>query len=188
MIRMITALTIAMTGFCIAGLIAPLQAEVAVQSESAPPKTNFSASPITPGFWQFSNKKYANSNDVAQGCRDYVTFQFPDGYYFTLSMKKRPHEASGPRLTSAIVHEVGRCMFDQKSQTEHCDVSVTEDSGATNNGFIEISYSSENGSLKMIIRATITAGSNGGKTETFERFPVKCPDEIVHNLMIPPKQ
>ena len=79
-------------------------------------------------------------------------------------------------------------MFDQKSQTEHCDVSVTEDSGATNKGFIDISYSSENGSLKMIIRATITDGSNGGKTETFERFPVKCPDEIVHDLMIPPKQ
>ena len=188
MIRMITALTVAMTGFCIAGLIAPVQAEVAVQSESAPPKTNFSASPITPGFWQFSNKKNANSNEVAQGCRDYVTFQFQDGYYFTLSMKKRPHEASEPRLTSAIVHEVGRCTFDQKSQTEHCDLSVTEDSGATNKGFIDISYSSENGSLKMIIRATITAGSNGGKTKTFERFPVKCPDEIVHDLMIPPKQ
>jgi hypothetical protein len=40
----------------------------------------------------------------------------------------------------------------------------------------------------MIIRATITDGSNGGKTETFERFPVKCPDNIVHGLMIPPKQ
>ena len=35
MIWMITALTIAVTGFCIAGLIAPLQAEIAVQSNSA---------------------------------------------------------------------------------------------------------------------------------------------------------
>ena len=95
MIRLIPALTIAMTGLCIASLIAPVQAEVAVQSEAAPPKTNFSASPITPGFWQFSNKKNANSNEIAQGCRDYVTFQFQDGYYFTLSMKKHPHEASG---------------------------------------------------------------------------------------------
>ncbi len=188
MIRMIPALTVAMTGFCIASLSAPVQAEVAVQSEAAPPKTNFSASPITPGFWQFSNKKNANSNEVAQGCRDYVTFQFQDGYYFTLSMKKRLYEASEPRLTSAIVHEVGRCMFDQKSQTEHCDLAVTQDNGATNKDFIDISYSSENGSLKMIIRATSTDGSNGGKTETFERFPVKCPDDIVHDLMIPPKQ
>jgi hypothetical protein len=188
MIRLISAPTIATTALCIASLIAPVQAEVAAPSEAAPPKTNFRASPITPGFWQFSNKKNANSNEIAQGCRDYVTFQFQDGYYFTLSMKKRPPEASEPRLSSATVHEVGHCTFDRKSQTEHCDLAVTEDSGATNKGFIDIRYSSENGALKMIIRATITDGSNGGKTETFERFPVKCPDNIVHDLMIPPKQ
>ena len=47
MIRMIPAITVAMTGFCIASLMAAVQAEVAVQSE--PRKTNFSASPITPG-------------------------------------------------------------------------------------------------------------------------------------------
>jgi hypothetical protein len=188
MIRMIPAPIIAITALCIAGLITPVQAEVAVQSEAAPPKTNFRASPITPGFWQFSNKKNANSNEIAQGCRDYVTFQFQDGYYFTLSMKKRPSEASERRLSSAIFHEVGHCAFDRKSQTEHCDLAVTEDSGATNKGFIDIRYYSENGALKMIIRATITDGPNSGKTETFERFPVKCPDNIVHDLMMPPKQ
>ena len=177
-----------MVDLCVANLMAPVQAEVAIQSEAAPPKTNFSASPITPGFWQFSNKKNANSNEIAQGCRDYVTFQFQDGYYFTLSTKKRPYEASKPRLSSAIVHEVGRCTFDRESQIEHCDLAVTEDSGATNKGFIDIRYSSENGALKMIIRATITDGSNAGKTETFERFPVKCPDNIVHDLMSPSKQ
>jgi hypothetical protein len=50
--------------------------------------------------------------------------------------------------------KVGRCTFDRESQTEHCDLAVTEDSGATNKGFIDIRYSSENGALKMIIRAT----------------------------------
>jgi hypothetical protein len=40
----------------------------------------------------------------------------------------------------------------------------------------------------MIIGATITDGSNSGKTQTFERYPVKCPDKIVHDLMIPPKK
>ncbi len=188
MIRLISAPTIATTALCIASLIAPVQAEVAAQSEAAPPKTNFRASPITPGFWQFSNKKNANSNEIAQGCRDYVTFQFQDGYYFTLSMKKRPPEASEPRLSSAAVHEVGHCTFDRKSQTEHCDLAVTEESGATNKGFIDIRYSSENGALKMTVKATITDASNAGKSETFERFPVKCPDNIVHDLMIPPKQ
>src|SRR5712692_3239500 len=115
MMRLIPTPTIAMTALCIANLIAPVQAEVAVQSEAAPPKTNFRASPITPGFWQFSSKRNADSNQIAQGCRDYVTFQFQDGYYFTLSMKKRPSEASEPRLSSAIVHEVGHCAFDRKS-------------------------------------------------------------------------
>ena len=182
MIRLIPALTIAMIAPCIANLIVPVQAEVAIQSEAATPKTNFSVSPITPGFWQFSNKKNANTNEISKGCREYVTFQFQDGYYFTLSMKKHPPEAE-PRLKSAIVQEVGRCTFDRESQTEHCDLAVTEDSGATNKGFIDIRYSSENSALKMIIRATITEGSNAGDSETFERFPIKCPDNIVHDLM-----
>jgi hypothetical protein len=171
-----------MIALCIANLIAPVQAEVAIQSEAAPPKTNFSASPITAGFWQFSNKKNANINEISKGCREYATFQFQDGYYLTLSMKKHPPEAE-LRLKSAIVQEVGRCTFDQESQTEHCDLAVTEDSGATNKGFIDIRYSTENGSLKMIIRATITEGANAGNSETFERFPIKCPDSIVHDLM-----
>lgn len=182
MIRLVPALTTAMIALCIANLIAPVQAEVAIQSEAAPPKTNFSASPITAGFWQFSNKKNANINEISKGCRDYVTLQFQDGYYFTLSMKKHPPKAK-PRLNSAIVQEVGRCTFDQESQTEHCDLAVTEDSGATNKGFIDIRYSSENGELKMTVRATITEGANAGNSETFERFPIKCPDSIVHDLM-----
>jgi hypothetical protein len=36
--------------------------------------------------------------------------------------------------------------------------------------------------------APITGGPNFGKTESFERFPVKCPDNIVHELMTPTKQ
>ena len=79
MIRLISALTIAMIALRIANLIAPVQAEVAIKSEAAPPKTKLSASPITPGFWQFSNKKNANINEISKGCRDYVTFQFQDG-------------------------------------------------------------------------------------------------------------
>jgi hypothetical protein len=40
----------------------------------------------------------------------------------------------------------------------------------------------------MSIKATITAGPNVGKTESFERFPVKCPDNVVHDLMAPSKK
>ena len=64
-------------------------------------KMNFTVSPITPGFWQFSNKKNANTNEISKGCREYVTFQFQDGYYFTLSMKKHPPEAE-PRLNRQL--------------------------------------------------------------------------------------
>jgi hypothetical protein len=92
-IRLVLALTTAMIALCIANLIAPVQAEVPIQSEAAPLKTNFSVSPITPGFWQFSNKMNANKNEISKGCREYATFQFQDGYYLTLSMKKHPPEA-----------------------------------------------------------------------------------------------
>ena len=45
----------------------------------------------------------------------------------------------------------------------------------------------ESGALKMSIKATITGGPSSGKTESFERYPVKCPDSILHDLMLPPK-
>ena len=37
-------------------------------------------------------------------------------------------------------------------------------------------------------RYQVTSGPNAGKTESFERFPVKCPDNVVHDLMIHTKQ
>jgi hypothetical protein len=188
MIRPIAALLIATTMLCGASLIAPARAQVGAQSETAPPRTSFKASPITPGFWQFSSNRNADSGAIAEACRDYVTFQFQDGYYFTLSMRKNPSQSGEPRLSAASVHEVGRCTFDRRTQAEHCDVAVTDDSGTTNNGFIDIRYSTDGGSLKMSIKATITGGPNSGQMESFERFPVKCPDNIVHELMTPSKQ
>ena len=185
MIRFFPAL--AMTALSIAIMFAPVPTELAAQSESTPPRTNFRASPITPRFWQFSSIRNTNSSAIAQACRDYVTFQFEDGYYFTLSMRKNPPQSGEPRLSAASVHEVGRCTFDRKSQAEHCDLAVTDDSGTTNKGFIDIRYSTESGALKMSIEATISGGANSGKTESFERFPVKCPDSIVHDLMTPAK-
>src|SRR5438132_1345346 len=174
MIRLISAATIAVAILYIAGAPAPAQAEGAAPSETAAPKTNFRESPITPGFWQFSNTRATNSNAIAQGCRDFVTFQFQDGYYFTLNMKKNASQPAEPRLSAARVHEVGHCAFDRKSQSEHCNLAVTDDNGATSEGFIDVRYSTENGALKMNINATITGGASSGKTESFERYPVKC--------------
>ena len=152
----------AMAVLCIANLVAPVRAEVAAQGDAAP-RTNFRASPITPGFWQFSNTRNA-------------------------SVKKNSPQSAEPRLSAASVHEVGRCIFDRRSQAEHCDLAVTEDNGTTNKGFIDVRYSTDGGALKMSIKGTITDGANSGKTESFERFPVKCPDHVVHELMVPPKQ
>jgi hypothetical protein len=180
--------TLAMAAISIASAFASVRAEVAAQPEPAGSKTTFSASPITPGFWQFSNIGIMSSDAIAKACRTYVTFQFQDGYYFMLSMKKNAPESTEPRLNSATVHEVGRCTFDRNSQSEHCDVAVTDDAGKTNKGFIDIRYSMGNGALKMSIEATITEGPNAGKTESFERFPVKCPDNVVHDLMTSAKQ
>jgi len=187
MTRLIPAATIALAMLYIAGAPAPAQAEGAAPSETAAPKTNFRESPITPGFWQFSNTRTANGDVIALACRDFVTFQFQDGYYFTLSMKKNAAPPAEPRLSAARVHEVGHCAFDPKSQSEHCDVAVTDDNGATSEGFIDVRYSSDSGALKMSIKAAITGGPNSGKTESFERYPVKCPDSILHDLMLPPK-
>ena len=187
MIRLIPAATIALAMLYIAGAPAPAQAEGAAPSETAAPKTNFRESPITSGFWQFSNTRTANGDVIARACRDFVTFQFQDGYYFTLSMKKNATPPAEPRLSAARVHEVGHCAFDPKSQSEHCAVAVTDDNGATSEGFIDVRYSSESGALKMSIKATMTHGANSGKTESFERYPVKCPDNILHDLMLPAK-
>ena len=186
MIRFFPAL--AMAALSAASAFAPSRAEVAAQPESAVSNTDFKASPITPGFWQFSNIANASSDDIARGCREYVTFQFRDGHYFTLSMKKNADEPAEPRLNAATVHEVGRCTFDSASQSEHCDVAVTDDAGVTHLGFIDIRYSTGNSTLKMSIKATITAGPDVGKTESFERFPVKCPENIVYDLMSPTKR
>ena len=188
MIRPIAALSIATTMLCGANPIAPARAQVGAQSETASPRTNLKASPITAGFWQFSSNRNADGGAIAEACRDYVTFQFQDGYYFTLSMRKNSPHPGEPRLSAASVHEVGHCAFDRKTQAERCDVAVTDDSGATNNGFIDIRYSMDGGTLKMSIKAAITGGPNSGQTESFERFPVKCPDNVVHDLMTPPKQ
>jgi hypothetical protein len=186
MIRFVSALPTAALSIAIP--FSPAWAEVATQPEPAASNTNFSASPITPGFWQFSNIGNLSSDDIARGCRDYVTFQFQDGYYFMLSMKKNAPKSAEPRLSMATVHEVGRCTFNREFQSEHCDVAVIDDTGKTNPGFIDIRYSTENSVLKMSIKATITEGPNATKTESFERFPVKCPDNVVHDLMTPPKQ
>jgi hypothetical protein len=180
--------TLAMAALSIATAVASARAEVAVQAERAASKTTFRASPITPGFWQFFNIGNASSDVIAQACRTYVTFQFQDGYYFMLSMKESAPEFAGPLLSSATVHEVGRCTFDRESQSEHCDVAVIDNDDNINKGFIDIHYSREKGALKMSIKATGTGGPNAGKTESFERFPVKCPDNVVHDLMSPAKQ
>ena len=166
MTRLLAALSMATSILFAGSLLAPARAEIATQSEA--PRTNFRASPITPGFWQFSSNRNADSTAIAEACRDYVTFQFQDGYYFTLSMTKSPPQTGKPRMSAATVHEVGHCTFDRKSQSEHCDVAVTDDSGTTNNGFIDIRYSTDGGTLKMIIKAAITGGANARQTESFE--------------------
>src|ERR1700730_7145752 len=125
MVRFVPAL--AMAALSIATAFAPVRAEVAGQPDPAASKTKFRASPITPGFWQFSNIRNASSDDIAQSCRDYVTFQLQDGDYFMLSMKKNAPDSAEPRLSAATVHEFGRCTFERKSQSEHCDVAVTDD-------------------------------------------------------------
>jgi hypothetical protein len=186
MIRFVPTLAMAVLFIAIAFPLA--RAEVSTQPEPAASRTNFTASPITPGFWQFSSIGNLSNDDVAQGCRDYITFQFRDGYYFMLGMNKNRLEPTEPRLSTATVHEVGRCTFDRQSQSEHCDVAVTDETGTINQGFMDIRYSTENSALKMSIKATITGGLNVGKTESFERFPVKCPDNVIHDLMTPSKK
>jgi hypothetical protein len=177
----IVALSVAIT-------FTPAHTEVAAQPEPAASKTNFTESPITPGFWQFSSIGNLSNDTIARGCRDYVTFQFQNGYYFMLSMKRNARKSVEPRLSTATVHEVGHCTFDRESQSEHCDVAVTDDAGTINQGFIDIRYSTENSALKMSIKAKITGGRHEGKIESFERFPVKCPDSVVHDLMTPAKE
>ena len=168
MIRFVPAL--AMGALPIAIAFAPARAEVAAQPEAAASKTNFTASPITPGFWQFSSVGNLSSDEIAQGCRAYVTFQFQDGYYFMLSMKKKALKSTEPRLSTASVHEVGRCTFDGQAQAEHCDVAVTDETGTINQGFIDIRYSTENSALKMTSRQASPKGLTPGSPSLLKGF------------------
>ena len=68
----------AMAALPIATAFALARAEVATQPEPDATKTTFRESPITPGYWQFSSLRNASNDDIAQGCRDYVTFQFQE--------------------------------------------------------------------------------------------------------------
>ena len=185
---MIRFVPLAIATLSVAIAFTPARAEVAAQPEPAASKTNFTESPITPGFWQFSSIGTLSSDAIARGCREYVTFQLQEGYYFMLRMKRSAPESAAPRLSTATVHEIGRCTFDRESQSEHCDVAVTDEAGTVNQGFVDIRYSTENSALKMTIKAAITQGPHAGKTELFERFPVKCPDSVVHDLMAPAKR
>jgi hypothetical protein len=173
-IFLLTAIAVAIFG--IGSLDPPAHAQAAAQPE-------LTASPITPGFWIFATKKPADNSEVMEACHEHVAIQFSDGYYFGLKIGKPAPGASGPRLSAAIVDEIGYCTFDRQSQTERCDLAVTGDGGATDKGFIDVRYSTENGALKMTGTATTTDGPNAGRTEALERFPVQCPTDIVHDLM-----
>jgi len=56
---------------------------------------------------------------------------------------------------------------------------------------METRYSREpDGTLKMTVTGTTTEGPGAPKTETFDVYPVHCPDDTVHDLLtkaFPPK-
>jgi hypothetical protein len=154
----------------------------ATASVGASATTQFNESPITPGIWIFPNRVLASASEITEECWKGIIIQFQNGHYFGLTTRKRPPDAPEPRLSLAVVDEVGHCTFDQNSQTEHCDLAVTR-AGATNKGFIDVRYSTENGVLKMSVTATTTDGPKAGKVEMLERYPVQCPSEVVRELM-----
>ena len=148
---------------------APLQAR-----ERQPAPTRYSASPITPGFWAWARKKAVTAAEITELCREGLAIQFSNGRYLTLRL--------GPAAPAVI--DRGHCTFNRKTQAERCELTVTETPGETKKGVMETRYSRDaDGTLKMTVTGTTTEGPGAPHTETFDVFPVRCPDDTVHELL-----
>jgi hypothetical protein len=102
-----------------------------VQLRATPLEDEFQGKPDHSRVLRIPNTRNASSNGSPR-LSELRTFQFEDGYYFTLSVRRIRRN---PRISlSAARHEAGRCIFDRRSGRA-LRPRRTEDNGTTNKGF-----------------------------------------------------
>ena len=134
-------------------------------------------SPITPGFWAWPREKLTSPEQIARSCATRFAVQFGDGRYFGVKARTATRPVSPPEID-----EVGQCRFDKETRTERCELRAMQTDGASSTGVIESRFSRDaDGLIKMTVtpRATEGADASSKKSEPFEVFPVRCPDEVV---------
>ena len=178
MYQKLIALTVITTiGATSSFMLAPSQVQASDdKSPARAANTRLERSPITTGFWSWPRKKLASADEVATSCRDSLAIQLSNGRYLTLKL--------GTGATSTVVSDEGRCTFNRDTQVERCELTVIDKPNQTQKGFVDSRYSIESdGTLKMSAVAKTTEGPGAPSTDSFTVFPVKCPDDIVHELL-----
>jgi hypothetical protein len=153
-------------------------------SSDASGTNTFSESPVTQGFWSWPRSKPKDATEIAATCRDTMALVLADGRYLGIHFTKQATEAGRAPFSAKLVDR-GACRFDPATQIERCDLTVTDKPGESNSGFISARYVVESdGTLKASIEGTTLEGPNKGKTEAFDIYPVRCPDDVVHELIL----
>jgi hypothetical protein len=107
-----------------------------------------------------------------------------NGRYLTIRFDKQTSPGSGRAASSAKLLDRGACKFDKAKQIENCDLSAPGEQGDGRSGKISARYTTEaDGTLKARMGADLE-GSNGGGSSAFDVFPVRCPDSVVHELIL----
>jgi hypothetical protein len=142
-------------------------------------------SPITPGFWTWPREKLTDRNAITTFCREKFALQFADGRFFGVSMRN-----AGKTFSPPVIDEVGECHFNRETQVERCELRLPNADGSATKGITEgrFSFDAER-VLKMTVTATVTDSSGANKPDTFDVFPVRCPDDTVWDALndVPPR-
>jgi hypothetical protein len=172
----------------IAWQTSPVHTRVCVNDTCPPDNASpsvFKESPVTQGFWSWPRSKPKDATELAATCRDTMALVLADGRYLGLHFTKQASAEAGRAPFSAKLVDRGACRFDPATQVERCDLTVTDKPGETNSGFISTRYTVEaDGTLKGSIEGTTLEGPNKGKIDAFDIYPVRCPDDVVHEVIL----
>jgi hypothetical protein len=141
-------------------------------------QTQFTNSPVTPGFWSFPTKKPVGAADIVAACRNHFEIRFADGHFIGLRMQRRDMG-----LIQREVEKVGRCTFNRDKQADSCELRFIHADGSILAGAAEIKYSFDSQKvLKMTVTPKLITDTPVDNAP-FDAFPVRCPDDAVWNFL-----
>jgi hypothetical protein len=135
-------------------------------------------SPITPGFWSFPGRKAVTAQEIRAACRNHFEIRFGDGHFIGLTMHK-----TETNFTQRLVEDVGRCMFDRKTQIDHCEKKVIHPDGSIMVGTTENRYSFDSDRAVKVIVTPKMITDTPFSDAPFDAFPVRCPDATMWSIL-----